>query len=87
MGTETREDPGVNALVGGLNKVYSALERPAPKKKGTACGKVCKDVMYQVCADCENPWKSLADCSQWDECLARAVEDGVCQGCEEAPNG
>ena len=70
------------ALAGGLDMVYAALEKP-PAGTVTACGTVCKDVRDQVCADCECPWKHLADCSQWDGCLARTVAEGACEGCEE----
>jgi len=72
----------VTALTGGLDMVYAALEKPAAATV-TACGTVCEAVRLQVCADCECPWKALADCSQWDGCLARTVAEGACEGCEE----
>ena len=80
------EEAGVKALVGGLNKVYAALEKP-PVDLITPCGTVCEAVRLQVCEDCECPWKHLADCSQWDTCLGRTVAEGACEGCEEAPDG
>jgi len=76
------EEAGVKALIGGLGMVYAALEK-LPFSRVPACGTVCKDVRLQVCEDCENPWKWLADCSAWDNCLARTVAEGACEGCEE----
>ena len=72
----------LQAHVAALDKVYGALEKAATATV-TPCGTVCKDVRLQVCEDCENPWKWLADCSAWDDCLARAVAEGACRGCEE----